>query len=57
MGARSKETGTPHHQYRGRCEALDEEDLDEGDVMHVEKEEDEWDEIKITIDCGAVDTA
>ena len=36
---------------------MDEKDPDEGDVMHLgKKDDDEWEEITITIDSGAVGT-
>ena len=46
---------TKHPQYRGIWEALDEEDMDEGNAMQLGRGDDEWEEISITIDSGAVD--
>ena len=41
-GGTFKGEATKHCQYRGRWEALDEADMDEGDAMHLGREDDEW---------------
>ena len=43
--------------YKSRWDELEEgEEGNEGDIMHLGKDQFEWEEVKITIDSGAVDT-
>jgi len=51
-------TGSTHRRmYKCRWDALEEEEEeDAGDVMQLGSDQLDWEEVKITIDSGAVDT-
>ena len=50
----SKNDDGKRSKYRGIWEDLDAGELGEGDVMHLGVGDEDWEEIKITIDSGAV---